>query len=125
MMIRGVRGATTVDVDEPEAVGEATRQLLRAMVGANGIEEFDVASILFSTTPDLVSAYPASAVRQIGWQHTALMGCVEMDKPGGLCRCIRILLHWNTDRRPEEIHHIYLNGAIQLRPDLSQNSSQG
>lgn len=124
-MIRGVRGATTVDVDESEAVGEATRQLLRAMVGANGIEEFDVASILFSTTPDLVSAYPASAVRQIGWQHTALMGCVEMDKPGGLCRCIRILLHWNTDRRPEEIHHIYLNDAIQLRPDLSQNSSQG
>lgn len=125
MMIRGVRGATTVDADEPEAIGEATRQLLQAMVDANGIEEFDVASILFSTTPDLTSAYPASAARQLGWQHTALMGCVEIDKPGGLCRCIRILLHWNTDRRPEEIHHIYLNRAIKLRPDLSQDNSRG
>ncbi len=119
MMIRGVRGAVTVDEDSPEAIWEATRELLQALIEANGIEEEQVASVIFTTTPDLTAAYPARAARDLGWTQTALMGMQEMDVPGGVPRCIRVLVHWNTARRIDELQHVFLRGAVVLRPDLS------
>jgi chorismate mutase len=117
-MMRGVRGATTVEVDSAEAILEATESLLRAMIEANGIEEEHVASVIFTTTPDLTAVYPAQAARQLGWKQTALMGMQEMAVPGGLERCIRVLVHWNTDKGIGDLVHVYMNGAEKLRPDF-------
>ncbi len=117
--VRGVRGAITVDEDSAEAILQAARELLRAMIAANTIDEDDVASVIFTCTPDLTAAYPAKAARDIGWQSTALMGCQEMPVPGGLPRCIRVLIHWNTTKGQREIQHVYLRGAQVLRPDLN------
>lgn len=122
LMVRGVRGATTVAADEPDLIIQAARELLAAMIEANDIDEDAVASVIFTTTPDLTAAYPAQAARQLGWRQTALMGCQEMAVPEGLPRCIRVLIHWNTTRRQDEIVHVYTSGAQQLRPDI-QNAN--
>lgn len=119
---RGVRGAITVESNTPEAILQATRELLQAMAEANGIQPADVASILFTVTPDLNAAYPAQAARELGWRYTPLMCATEIPVPASLPRCIRVLLHWNTEKRQEEIVHVYLRDAQHLRPDLSGGS---
>jgi chorismate mutase len=117
---RGIRGATTVTENSAEAILAATRELLYIMIRANKIRSFDVASSIFTTTRDLNATYPALAARQLGWYDAALLCAHEMDVPGGLAKCIRILVHWNTNRRPEEIVHVYLHGAKELRPDRDE-----
>lgn len=121
MMVRGVRGATTVGSDDEAEILQATQQLLERIIAANGIEEQDVASVLFTTTPDLTACYPAKAARIMGWQQVALMGFQEMAVPQGLERCIRVLIHWNTTKPQVEIDHIFMNGAVALRPDLQKH----
>jgi chorismate mutase len=115
---RGIRGATTVETDSVAAILEATRELLERIVGANGLAAQDVASVFFTVTPDLTAAFPARAVREMGWQHVALLDAQEMHVPGSLSRCIRVLIHWNTNKPQAEICHVYLRGATSLRPDL-------
>lgn len=114
---RGVRGATTCAEDSEEAILAATRELLYTMIRANGIDPFDVASAHFTTTTDLRATYPAFAARQLGWFDVALLCGHEMDVPGSLPRCIRILIHWNTTTHPADIKHVYLHEAHSLRPD--------
>ncbi|MFH1268240.1 MAG: chorismate mutase [Planctomycetota bacterium] len=120
MPCRGVRGATTADANTSEAILEATRQLLALMIRQNGIEDEDVASAIFTTTPDLNAEFPALAARQLGWLHVALMCHHELQVPGSLRRCIRVLLHWNTKTPAEKIVHVYIKDAVTLRPDLSE-----
>ena len=120
MACRGVRGATTADADTSDAILEATRQLLALMIRQNGIEPEDVASAIFSTTLDLNAEFPALAARQLGWLHVALMCGHELDVPGSLRRCVRILLHWNTDTPADRIVHVYIKEAARLRPDHSK-----
>jgi chorismate mutase len=117
MRCRGVRGATTAESNSSEDILKATRELLALMIRRNGIEAEEVASAIFSTTTDLDAEFPALAARQLGWLDVALMCVHELDVPGSLRRCIRILLHWNTDRPPDEIVHIYIKEAARLRPD--------
>ena len=124
MMIRGVRGAITVADNTEEAIWSATREVLETMVVRNKINEDDVASILFTTTPELTAAYPAKAARLFGWSRTALMGFVEADITDGLKMCIRVLIHWNTDKSMDEIHHVFLRDAIKLRPDLQADDAK-
>jgi chorismate mutase len=114
---RGVRGATTVETNTAPAILEATRDLLERVIAANGIEAEDVASVWFTTTPDLNAEYPALAARQLGWHDTALMCSHEMAVPHGLKACIRVLIHWNTTRALRDIQHVYIRGAVNLRPD--------
>jgi chorismate mutase len=90
------------------------------MIRANGIDVDDVASAIFTTTRDLDATYPALAARQLGWYDAALLCGHEMEVPGGLERCIRILLHWNTTRGPDDIVHVYLRDAKNLRPDRNE-----
>lgn len=116
---RGVRGATTVERNEREEILAATRELLRRLIAANDIQPDDVASVIFSTTPDLDAEFPAVAARQLGWHDHALLCMHEMDVPGALKRCIRVLIHWNTDRGVGEIEHVYIGDARNLRPDRS------
>ncbi len=119
MPCRGVRGATTADANTSEDILRATRQLLALMVRQNGIQPEDVASAIFTTTSDLDAEFPALAARQLGWLDVALMCQHELDVPGSLRRCIRILIHWNTEKPPSEIVHVYIRGAGNLRPDRS------
>ena len=119
MYCRGVRGATTVEANTREEILEATRQLLALMVRRNGIERRDVASAIFTVTKDLDAEFPALAARQLGWSDVPLLCGYEVSVPGSLDHCIRVLLHWNTEKPPEEIHHVYARQAERLRPDLT------
>ncbi len=119
MACRGVRGATTVEANDREPILTATRQLVALMVRRNGIDKQDVASAIFTTTPDLDAEFPAIAARQLGWLDVPLLCSHELSVPGSLPRCIRVLVHWNTDRTQSEIEHIYIRDAVRLRPDLS------
>lgn len=119
MPCRGVRGATTADANNSEAILQATRELLALMIRQNGIEPEDVASAIFTTTPDLDAEFPALAARQLNWLHVALICGHEVAVPGSLSRCVRILIHWNTDCPADEIVHVYVKDAARLRPDIS------
>jgi len=119
MPIRGIRGATTVTVDEPELVLQATRELLEAILEENeGMQPEDVASAIFTVTDDLASTFPAQAARQMGWGLVPMLCAREIPVPNSLLRVIRVLVHWNTEILQSEIKHVYLRDAVKLRPDL-------
>ena len=117
MPVRGIRGATVAAADTPEAIRAATRELMLALIEANGLVADDIVSVIFTLTPDLTAEAPARAARELGWSEAALMCMAEMNAAGALERCIRVLIHWNSDRPSHEIHHVYLHAAGQLRPD--------
>jgi chorismate mutase len=119
---RGIRGAITVDSNNGQDILAASRELLEEMVRANDVQPEDVASIFFSTTPDLNAEFPALAAREMGWTDAALLCTHEMAVPGSLPACLRILLLVNTEKRADEIVHVYLRGASVLRPDREYNS---
>lgn len=114
--VRGVRGATTVAANERAAILAATRELLDQIVRLNGMASGDVASAWFTTTPDLDAEFPAFAAREIGWVDVPLMCAREIAVPGSLDRCVRVLIHWNTDRSQRDVRHVFLHGARALRP---------
>jgi len=118
MTIRGVRGATTVDANNPEAILDATRELLTMIQRENNLAAEDLAAAWFTVTRDLDAAFPAAAARDLGWDQVPLMDAQEIPVPGALPRCIRVLLLWHTDRAQDAVHHVYLRGARVLRPDL-------
>ena len=116
MLCRGIRGATTVAANTAEDILEATCELLQRMIEANGVEAEDVACVLFTTTPDLNAEFPAAAARELlGWSEVALLCGHEMGVPGSLPRCLRVLMLVNTEKRADEIVHVYLRGAEKLR----------
>jgi len=119
MPCRGVRGATTTDANTRDEILTATQQLLTLMIRLNGIESEDIASAMFTVTHDLNAEFPASAARQLGWLDVPLLCSYEIDVPGSLERCIRILANWNTSKSQREIVHVYIKGAQSLRPDFS------
>jgi chorismate mutase len=119
MTTRGIRGATTITKDTKADVLSATREVLDAILAANtDLKVEDIASVLFTTTEDIVSAYPALAARQIGWDLVPMMCACEIPVPDSLPMCIRVLIHWNIDKEQSSIRHIYLRKAANLRPDL-------
>jgi chorismate mutase len=120
MACRGIRGATTIAANEREEILAATRQLLALLIRRNNLDPKDVASAIFTTTPDIDAEFPALAARPLGWLDVPLMCSHEMTVPGGLALCVRVLIHWNTDLRQDEIQHVYVRDAKQLRPDLSK-----
>ncbi|MEL6306896.1 MAG: chorismate mutase [Chloroflexota bacterium] len=122
--VRGVRGAITVHENSAEAILDATEEMLQWLIEQNGIDEDDVASILFTSTPDLNAAFPAKAARNMGWRHVALMGFQEIDVPEGLKMCVRVLIHWNTTKSNSELTHAFLRGASALRPDLVRKAKE-
>jgi chorismate mutase len=120
MKCRGVRGATTIASNTREEILKATRELLALLIRQNDIESRDVASAIFSTTPDIDAEFPALAARQLGWLDVPLLCGHEMAVPGSLPLCIRVMIHWNTEKSQSEIEHIYVRDAKRLRPDLSK-----
>ncbi|HWJ80439.1 MAG TPA: chorismate mutase [Niallia sp.] len=118
-MIRGVRGAITVEHNEEKEINAATKRLVNEMIVANKIEAEDVASIFLSVTDDVNAAFPAKVIRlQENWNYVPVMCMKEISVPHALEKCIRIMIHWNTDVPQDKIQHIYLEKAIKLRPDL-------
>lgn len=122
MMMRGIRGAITVDRDDAAAIVDATKRLLTAMVERNDVALDAIASVLFSLTPDLRAVFPALGAREMGWTHVPMLHFCEIDVPGSLPRVIRVLMHVNTSRAIDAIDHVYLDGAVVLRPDLTRSS---
>jgi len=118
MWCRGIRGAITVSANTREEILDASQELLQALVLANGIQKDDVACAILTTTPDLNAEFPALAARRIGWTETALLCGHEMEVPGSLNKCIRILIMLNTEKAAKDMVHVYLRGAEILRPDV-------
>ncbi len=119
MTVRGIRGATSVPEDRCDLILAATRELLEALIAANQITDFeDIVSAIFTTSPDLTSTFPAEAARAIGMKQVPLLCASEIAVPKSLPKCIRVLLHVNTNKRQGEIQHIYLHEAKKLRPDM-------
>ena len=114
---RGIRGATTTIANTAEDILEVTDELMRIVITLNDLEPADVASVIFTTTPDLTATFPALAARDIGWTEVPLMCAHEMDVPGSLRKCVRVMIHVNTVRTADEIKHVYLKGARELRPE--------
>lgn len=115
MPMRGIRGATTVANNNKQEIISATKELLLQIVMTNQIDITDIASVIFTTTADLNAEFPAAAAREIGWTDTALLCSKEIDVPGSLPLCIRILILLNSDKKQKEIRNVYLKGATNLR----------
>jgi chorismate mutase len=117
--LRGIRGATTVERDEPELILEATKELLEEILRANDITDFEpIAGIFFTTTPDVCSTFPAEAARKLGMTTVPLMCNQEIPVPNRLGKAVRVMLQLNTQKSQAEMKHIYLREAKSLRPDL-------
>lgn len=117
-MVRGVRGAITIPEDTPEEIIQATQEMLTTLMQKNGFALEDVVSAIFTVTPDITSAFPARSARMMGWTQVPLMCSQEIPVPGALPRCIRVLLHVNTDKSQTDIKHVYLREAASLRKDM-------
>jgi len=118
--VRALRGATTVDTDTPDQVSTRMQELLGDLLERNGLEHDEVISIVFTATGDVVSMFPAAAARAMGLGDVPLLCARELDVVGATPRCLRVLLHVDTDRDRPELHHVYLHGARGLRDDLPE-----
>jgi chorismate mutase len=118
--VRALRGATTVERDEPEHITDRVVTLLKEMFARNEVDHDDIISILFTSTSDIHSMYPPAAARSMGLGDVPLIGAQEIDVIGGTGSCIRVMLHLTTDRARDELHHVYLEGAKGLRDDLPE-----
>ncbi|NLW90638.1 MAG: chorismate mutase [Syntrophomonadaceae bacterium] len=120
MLVRGIRGATTIKTDTVEEVLQATRELLEQICNDNDLKTEDIASALFTVTADIRSAFPAAAARSMGWDKVPLLCFQEIEVHNALPRCIRVLVHVNTEKSQEEIRHVYMKDAQSLRTDLQR-----
>lgn len=119
MALRGLRGATVAASGQADDVLNATKELLRELIERNSLDPEDIASIIFTATPDISSVFPAAAARELGLTGVPLLGASELDVVGAPSRCIRVLLHVNTDKKQSQMQHVYLGEARRLRPDLA------
>lgn len=124
IVCRGVRGATTAPANTAEEILESTHELLQVVIRLNDLNPDDIASVIFTTTPDLTATFPAIAARSIGWTEVPLICTHEMSVPGALTQAIRLLIHVNTTKTASEIKHVYLKGAVQLRPEWGYSAEQ-
>ncbi len=116
--VRALRGATTVDEDNPEQISERVRALVREMLARNGVDKSDLISVIFTATDDLTAIFPATAAREEGLGDVPLLCARELSVKEGTPRCIRVLMHLTTERSPSDLRHVYLEGARGLRDDL-------
>lgn len=120
MTVRALRGAITIDNNTKEDILEGTTLLLKEIIERNSLKTDDMISIIFTATSDLNAVFPAVAARELGITNVSLLDMQELSVPGSLPKCIRILLHFNTERNNNELKHVYLRGAAALRPDLAK-----
>ncbi len=128
MPVRGIRGATTVALNDVAGIVEATDELLRELITLNEIDPEEIAFAYFTTTADLDAEFPALAARRLGWVDVPML-CgydMEVQQPNarGVPMCIRVVVLYNTDRRQKEMRHAYLRGAAAIKQDLDETRSQ-
>jgi len=123
MWCRGIRGATVATENTKDSILYACTELLQSMIEANDVDSSDIAGVWFTTTVDLNAEFPAVAARELGWSNVALLCGHEMNVPGRLTSCLRVLMLVNTDKRNDEIVNVYLRGTEVLRDDLNMSSS--
>jgi len=123
-MVRAIRGATIVIQNDKQEILDATGNLLNSMIEQNKILKEDIISVIFSVTSDLNATFPATAARNLGWTDIALMCTYEIDVPGSLRKCIRVMMYFNTEKNNSELKFIYLKDAKKLRPDLIDNCQE-
>jgi chorismate mutase len=121
ILLRGIRGAITVDKNESVEIVERVAELLAAIKQNNKFDIEDIGAVIFSSTPDINSTFPAVAARNLGWTEVPLFGTQEIDSPNGIPRCIRVLILLNTELSQKAIKHIYLRDAVVLRQDIKQD----
>ncbi|HWB66316.1 MAG TPA: chorismate mutase [Mycobacteriales bacterium] len=121
MPVRALRGAIQVDADQRDLVLDATAELVEAVLERNRLTADDLISITFTATPDLVSDFPAYAVRRLGITDVPLLCATEMDVPGAMPRVIRLLALADVTFSRAEARHVYLRGAAALRTDLHRD----
>ncbi len=121
-MVRAVRGAITVDRNEKEDILDAAKELVQEAINKNDITPDDIISIIFTITPDLTKAFPAAGVRQLGITSVPLLDLAQPNVEGALEKCIRLIMHINSDKQNSGLHHVYLRGARVLRPDLLEDT---
>ncbi len=119
--MRALRGAITVEGNDRDAIVAGTGELLETMIARNGVDGDDLVSMIFTATPDLDAEFPAIAARRLGLAHVPLLCSVELDVKGAMPRCVRVLMHLYTERGPDELQHVYLRDARELRTDLSDD----
>jgi chorismate mutase len=119
-LLRALRGATTVEANEAAAIIAGTSALLETMLDRNDVAIDDLVSVIFTTTPDLNAEFPAAAARALGIAHVPLLCAQEIEVPGDVARCIRVLMHLYTERGYASLRHVYLGEARQLRTDLPE-----
>jgi chorismate mutase len=115
-----LRGATTVESDQPEPIVAATAELLKTLLERNGAAPGDLVSVVFTATPDLRAEFPAAAARRLGWDDVPLLCAREINVEGAVERCVRVLIHLYSKRPRDQLHHVYLEGARRLRSDLQE-----
>jgi len=115
--MRAVRGAISVAGDDPALILDATRELLGTLLSRNALRAEEIVSAIFTATPDLTSAFPARAAREMGWADVPLLCAVEIDVPGALPRCLRVLLHVERAVAAAPLMAAYLRDAVVLRPE--------
>lgn len=120
MAVRALRGAITVDIDEPEEIRRRTIQLLTTLFERNDIAIDDIISIFFTATQDLTSLPPAAGARAFGLTDIPLLCAQEMPTDGELKMCVRLMLHVETDIDRNDLRHVFLRRATTLRPDLAE-----
>jgi chorismate mutase len=118
--LAALRGATTIERDDADRIVAGTAELLATLLERNGVAARDLVSVTFTATPDLTAEFPAAAARRIGISDVPLLCAREIDVPGAIPRCIRVLVHLYTRRARGELRHVYLRGARQLRTDLPE-----
>ncbi|HEX2294605.1 MAG TPA: chorismate mutase [Actinomycetota bacterium] len=123
--LRALRGAITVPENDRAAIVAATSELLEALMARNGVDADDLVSMIFTATRDLDAEFPAIAARRLGLAHVPLLCSVELDVAGAMPRCVRVLVHLYTERGPDELQHVYLREARELRTDLAGSNPEG
>lgn len=113
-----IRGAITVDNNTKENILNETKTLLKEIINRNNMSKSQIVSIVFTSTKDLTTAYPAVAARELDIVDASLLCVQEMYVENSLEKCIRVMIHANGDVLQKNVKHVYLKGAEVLRPDL-------
>ncbi len=125
MPTRALRGAITCDANDRHEILQQTERLLRELLQRNGLHDHQITSIFFTATADLDVVAPAVAARALGLTDVPLLCAQEMAVPGSLPRCIRVMVHIDSDRPRSDFRHVFLREAVTLRPDLAQAGDEG
>ncbi|WP_128894437.1 chorismate mutase [Longirhabdus pacifica] len=121
MYVRGIRGATTVEENVEQEILDKTSELLRTIVEENNVNPADICSVFVTVTADVDDVFPALAIRNMpGWEMVPLMCSLEIPIKDSLQKCIRLMLHANTEKEQGDMRHVYLHEAKKLRPDLCE-----